>query len=307
MTDHQENKFSAYLALKIIFSNFASVFETIADFKAYISLFNVYIEDILGLRSVQEIDNTGVALNKEAIALTLIDNTIKVKNAAVAHAIFTKNVKLQKKVDYNDSELKSCRDTILNDKVTVLYNAVWPIKAELTRLLITEADITALTTLRLQYLSATAEPRVATVETSSATGSLVHKFRETDKLLRTQIDPTIRMFENVSFDFVDQYKRARIIVDLGRRSSGSQNAVISGTVKHFETLAVLVGAIVTILETGQTVTVGADGKFSFTFSQSGVYTIQVQLEGYQTYTEDSISIQAGNQLTLDIELEPIAE
>lgn len=305
MTDHQENKFSAYLALKIIFSNFASVFETIAEFKAYIALFGVYIEDILGLRSVQEIDNKGVVLNKEAIAVTLIDTAIKVKNAAVAHAIFTKNVKLQKKVDYNDSDLKSCRDTILNDKVTVLYNAVWPFRAELTRLLITEADITALTTLRLQYLAATAEPRVAIVETSSATGSLLRKFRETDKLLRTQIDPTIRMFENVSFDFVDQYKRARIIVDLGHRKSGTNNAVISGTVKHFETLAVLVGAIVTILETGQTITVGADGKFSFTFSQSGVYTIQVQLEGYQTYTEDSISIQAGSELNLDIELEPI--
>jgi hypothetical protein len=305
MTDIQENKLSMYEALKIIFGNFSTVYETFNDFKAYVTLFLANIEDIHGLRAVQERDNKGVALNKDNIAMSLSDIATKVKNAAVAHAIFTKDLKLREKVDYTDTELKNCRDNILADRAKVIYDAALPLKAHLTKLNITEADITAVDTIRLQYLSVIAEPRVAIVETKSATASLARKFRETDKLLRNEIDPTIRIFENTNFDFVDQYKNGRIIVDLGKRSTGNRTAVISGTVRHFETLVVLPGALVRILETGQSVTVGADGTFSFTFSQSGVYTLQVELAGYHTYTEDGISIQTGNQLNLDIELEPV--
>jgi hypothetical protein len=305
MTDIQENKLSAYQALKIIFGNFAAVFENFADFKAYVTLFLANIDDILNLSALQERDNKGVALNKDSVANSLIEIAKKVRSAAVAHAIFTNDLKLRDKIDYTDSELNNCRDNILADRAKVIYDIALPLKTHLTRLNITEADITAVNTVRLQYLGVIAEPRAAIVETKSATASLARKFRETDKLLRNEIDPTIRIFENTNFDFFEQYKNARIIVDLGRRKTGNKTAIISGTIRHSETLALLPGALVRILETGQSVTVGADGVFSFTFSQSGVYTLQVELAGYHTYTEDGISIQVGNQLNLDIELEPL--
>jgi hypothetical protein len=305
MTDIQVNKLSMFQALKIILGNFAAVYENFADFKAYVTLFLANIDDILNLSALQERDNKGVALNKDSVAASLSEIAKKVRSAALAHAVFTKDLKLRETIDFPDSDLNNVSGKILGDRAKIIYDTALPLKTHLTRLNITEADITALNTIRLQYLGVIAEPRVAIVETKTVTASIARKFRETDNLLRNEIDPTIRIFEYTNFDFFEQYKNGRIIVDLGRRKSGNRTAIISGTIRHFETLALLPGALVRILETGQSATTGADGAFSFTFSQSGVYTLQVELAGYRTYTEDGISIQAGNQLNLDIELESL--
>ena len=305
MTDIQENKISMYLGVRIIFNSFTGVFESVVEFKDSVGLFNTSLDDILAVQAIQELDRTGITISKSNLADNLIASSIKVRNAVSAHGSLNNNPELVKNVSFTDSELKHSRDVELYQRSGIIHDTAATIIARLEPFGVIAADLAELQTLRSGYLGIIGEPRIATVVRASATKLLVTKFRTTDKILRNTLDMAVRGFGTVSPDFVSQYKGARIIVDLGHRSTGSNNAVLEGIIRHFETLALLPGAVVTVVETGQSVTVGADAKFRFVLDKGGIYTLSVELAGYQTYTEDGISMQPGNELNLEIELEPL--
>ncbi len=307
MTDHQENKISMFLGVKIIFNNFTGVFERVDEFKNTVTDYNTAVDDILTVQAIQELDRTGIAINKGSFAANLIESSIHIRKAVKAYASLNNLPELVKNVSYTDSELKHSRDVELYQRSGIIYEAASPVIALLEPYQVLPADLATFQNLRLAYLGIIAEPRIGTVIRASATKLLVTKFRTADTILRKKLDPAVLGFETVNPDFVSQYKGARIIVDLGHHSTGNNTIVLSGTIRHFETLALLPGAVVTIVETGQTVTVGGNATFSFTLADAGVYTVRVELPGYQTYTEDGISLEPGSQLNLDIELEPDEE
>jgi len=293
-----------YGVLNMVFSTFLSVYDRLEDFKDIIQRFKANIELIYALHQVQILDNTGITINKNSIADTLRSNMTTVRDAVVAHAIFTKNKKMETKVDFKANELKGWENVLLAN-AAILYDIAHPLREQLTGLNITEADIEAVNTTRLQFLGVMHEPRFATGQKKAATQSIRRVFREMDSILRNELDPAMRIFKNTNPDFFDQYTNGRIIVDLGGRKTRNNTTVIEGYLRHFETLDLLPGGRATIIETGQTVVVGADAKFHFTVPSGGVYSLRFELDGFQTYTEDSISIETGQIITLDIELEPI--
>ncbi len=305
MNDIQENKLSMYQAAKIVFGNNTAVFDQIVEFNGYVSLFNENINNIIGIGQEQELIRTGTAAGKKELHDDLIQATIKVKNGIRAYAIFNKDKKMQNSVSYTDSELKTCRDNILAERAGIIHSIASGIATQLETLKITAEDIAAVNTLRKAYTDTIAAPRVETVTSKGMTQKLKVLFRETDTLLRENIDESILIFKPGNPEFVQNYFDARIIVDLGRRKTGTNKAVISGTITHFETEQPIDKALVRLLENGLTFTTGADGKFSFTLDKAGSYTIQVEKDGFRTYKEDTISIETGNELILDIELEPV--
>ncbi|MBM3436832.1 MAG: carboxypeptidase regulatory-like domain-containing protein, partial [Bacteroidetes bacterium] len=147
-----------------------------------------------------------------------------------------------------------------------------------------------------------AEPRLGTVSTGSATKDLVLKFKEMDQVLK-KMDIMIKPFSRANKDFVDSYFGARAIVDLGHRKSGTKYAVFEVLIRDFETQAPIEGASFFVVETGQKIITGADGKARVSLKVAGTFTIQVTMEGYTPYTEEGINILLGNQLNFEIDLE----
>jgi hypothetical protein len=305
MTDIQSNKLNMYGVTNLVFVTFALVYDRIADLKALVNRLVAGIELIQALHQVQTLDTKGITINKNTIASNLRTSVGKVSKAVVAYAIFKKDKKLENKVDFKGSELDGWENALISN-AAILYDIALPLKDQLVNLQITEADIEAVNANRLQFLGVMYEPRFATGQKKAATQSIRRKFREMDSLLHTEIDPAMRIFETSEPDFFDQYRNARIIVDRGGRKTKNNTTVIEGTVRHFETLALLIGTRATVVETGETVVVGADARYHLTVPEGGVYSLRFELDGFQPYLEDNIVIETGHIITIDVELEPVS-
>lgn len=304
MTGHQEDKVSMGLGAQIILRNFKFVYERIPEFLELATNLDDAIDDILAVQVIQELNRSGATISKANLADSIINSSISIRKAVISYAELKKNEDLLKNVAYTDTDLKHSRDVELYQRSRVIQEAATPIIVHLEPYGILPVTLTNFQNDRLAYRAIIAEPRIATVVRASATQLLVTKFRDFSRVLH-RLDNAVPGFETVSPDFVSQYKGARIIVDSGRRKSGSNNIILTGTIRHFETLALIPGATVTIVETGQTLVVGSDAFFKFILTEPGIYTVRVEYPGFQTYTEDGISIEAGSEVSLDIELEPM--
>jgi len=307
MTDLEENKLSGYESVAVVFDNNTEIYSHTEAFVPYVEQLNGNIDKIHEVAGIQGQIRTGTTAEKAALRTSLTDATIKVKNGVKALGVFTDNNKLKDSVSFTDSELKTSRDNVIADKAGIIYKVASGVIPQLEPYFVTEADVLAIHTLQKQYLDAIATPRYETLLSKDATRKLKALFGETDTLLREKIDETILIFQPANPDFVNNYFDARIIVDLGRRKSGTTTAIVKGTVKHFETGAPVVGATVRVVETGQAATTDADGKFTFIILNTGDYKFQVEKEGFSTYTEDTVRVEVGYEINFDFELEPIEQ
>jgi hypothetical protein len=307
MTDIQENKLSSHEATEAVLDipEHRAILDSITEFKPYITTFKSLLGDVRTIRLVQERDNKGKAITKSETRDQLTSIVYKVISATKTHARITKDNDLLEVVNYKISDLSNARDNILIDIATLIHDTALPLKTQLAKYLVTEAEILSIITLKDQFLAQLPDPRVAIGASKTATKELKDKFLEIDNLLKNDIDVFMEIFQSSQPNFYEQYKNARIIVDLGRRKSGTPYAVISGQVLHFETLLPVAGAKVRDVETGKNTTTDVEGKYKLNFSASGTYTIQVEMAGFVTNTQDPVSIEVGNSLILDFELEPL--
>jgi hypothetical protein len=303
MNDVQENKFSSDEAADGVLTAYNAVWKDHRTFPAVVTKFREIKTDIHAIRLVQETPRTGAAVDKQNVRDQLINAVIWVRDGVQAHAAATENNDLLQSVHFTDSDLKTCRDTILADKANVVFTIADPLEEEIGTYFVTRAEIDLVRDLRNDFNTIIAEPRLGIVSTGSATKDLVLKFKERDQILK-KMDIMIKPFAKSNKTFVDNYFRARIIVDLGHRKSGTKYAVFEALIRDFETQQPLSGATFTVVETGQSVVTGADGKARVSLKVAGTFTIQVTLEGYTPYNEEGINIQLGNQLNFEIDLEP---
>lgn len=303
MDDNQENISSMHETLDGVLTAHNSTWSTHTKFAPVVANFRTAKNDIHAIRLIQETPRTGAAVDKANLRGQLTEATILVRDGVKAHAKEIENNDLLNSVSFSDTELKSCRDTILADRANVVFDAASNHIHELEEYFVTEADITAVDTLRKQYLLIVSDPRIGIVVGKSATKDLALKFKEMGVILK-KMDIMVEPFNKINKTFVQQYHDARIIVDLGRRKSGTQYAVFSGLIRDFNTELPAVGATVLVVQTGQKFVVKENGLFNINLKESGIYTLQVTLEGYNTYTEADISIQLGNEIQFEIDLEP---
>jgi len=184
----------------------------------------------------------------------------------------------------------------------LVYNIAQPLAAELSVYLITEEDILAVDTLLKKYEQAIPEKRAATSESKAVTEALKQTFKATSFLLKDKLDNLMLIFQAVNPDFYNAYTNSRIIIDLGRRHT-SNKTIISGIIEKADTEIPLNGAYVWIMEKGISFTTGPDGRFSLNIGEAGTYTLKAEKQGYKTHTEDPITIEKGDEVVVEVEME----
>jgi hypothetical protein len=306
MTDLQINKYNAYEALKIIFGDNEDVYSHFEEFVVLVTLLFTNMTAIQAAAALQEADRSGTAGQKQQTRAGLVDAMMKVGHAVTANAAIKGDIKTLALADYTKSDLEKCQGLQLLERATVVNNAAAGIPVAMyEKLHITAADITAVTTLRKQFNDELAAPRAETVIRKGSTYKLRMLFRETDNLLHDKIDRIIPIYKSANPDFVKNYFDARIIVNLGKRKTGSKVITITGQVIDFETELPVAGAVITVLETGQTAITDANGNFTITIDKAGDYRLQVQKENYTIHTEDPARMEPGFEYNFNFELEPM--
>lgn len=299
MTDLQENKVSAYLALGGVLKaeeNFA-IWSGNEFFAEMVNDMDALLAEILEVLSVQGKNITGIALEKKQIREDLTRAAMKVVYGGVAHALIINDPDLQSGIDYSRRELTKSRDVALADKAGVIFEIAHPLREELAKRYVTEADILRVNELRNAYLDVIAAPRMAIIEKKVATDNLKVKIKAMDDLLTKRMDEVVRIYEDNEPEFVDQYFRARRIVRSGVRHTG---AWVKGRVVVAGTDTGVAGARVVMPEKKRERVTDEGGYFKFLLKRRCTVSLVAEAAGFKRGVKDKIKIEPGKGVEVEV-------
>ena len=181
-------------------------------------------------RQVQEADSTGLTKNKSGLRDELIQTILLFSAGLKANATSTRNVELKTKADYKPSDLKTSPDSVLFDIGSLLIGLALPLKTDLAKYFIGEAEFKKMERLLSEFKLAIPKRRVAINISKVSTGNIDGVFKAQDKLLKDQIDALVQPYQFSQPDFFNSYKNARNIVDYSGRGKATPVATLASPV-----------------------------------------------------------------------------
>lgn len=228
MNKSQINKSRMFGTVDLVLDNHSSLFTLLVELITAHQRLKDGQALIRQYRQVQEADSSGLTQNKILLKADVIDGILKFSAALRAYATSVKNEELKVKSHYVASDLKKTPDPILFDIGVLLVGLADPVKTDLVKYSIVEADFAAINSLLATFKIAYAQPRVATAEAKVSTGNIGEVFKSLDKLLKDEIDELMLPFQFSQPDFYNAYKNARIIVNYsGRCKTKTETPAVS--------------------------------------------------------------------------------
>jgi hypothetical protein len=173
----------------------------------------------------------------------------------------------------------------------------------------TELSAYGLTTLILtglqndigRFSAMTAAPRQARVTKQAITARITLLFRDTDKLLKLQIDSVMARFKTSNSEFFSTYKAARQIIKLG-----ATHTSLRLTLKDRQGNPVA-GANISLLQNNRVRYTGissASGTLSIPRVSPLAYDLQIEKPNFKTHIEAGINFRAGKRVKRAVLLAP---
>jgi hypothetical protein len=269
-------------------------------------LFTAKIPIIEQYRDQQVIDIKGHALDKDASRTAITETAFQFSSGLASFAKSTGNNTLLKAVDYTMSELKGLRDTTLIGACNILIKKAGDNLLQLSDYQITQLLIDQFRTAVGQYQAVVSAPRLAIAGRKTAGGLLSKHIRDAKLILKERVDVDAEHFKNINPEFYEMYQNARNVPDYGTRKKGQTKTIVNGDCVDFETHTALSGVLIKILGQGVEMITGADGKFSLIVKTPGEIIVRAEKEGCHPW-EDDLIMEAGDVLTIMIEMEKIEE
>jgi hypothetical protein len=295
MNKKEESRFSMFLAVQAycLIAEIGLVLNKLKGFTAFFAAFQAVIVKIQTIRTAQEYDYKGAALTKKQIKQLLIKKVMVLIRRLIAYAKAKKDQDMLEAVNYSQSELEACADTVLTDKCRVVTEQTDGIMVELeTDYKVTQAMITEINTLRDDFLSDVPKPRLGAVNRSKATTALKLALKEGNDDLK-EMDVIVEMLKDSETegeaDVYNGYKGARAIVDAGVRKRKNK-PVLMGRVIDFETGLPIAGARVSIVGTTIVVVTLEDGSFAIALKSYGMVQVRAEADGYKVKVEEEVNV-----------------
>jgi len=211
-----ENKQSMYIATQEVCITYNAVWSATPAFSTNFTSFQSKIAEIELVKGKQEINLKGIAQDKYASRVVLVDKAMVIIGAINAYALVSANNTLKEEVNYTRSKLISMRDTdLVTANQIVLAKANENVLA-LADYGITPVMITDYDNVIRAFDEILQDPRAAISDRKGFTESLEILFKDADAVLEI-LDSIVEIFKPGSPDFYRAYHAARIIVDLGIR------------------------------------------------------------------------------------------
>ena len=228
MTTHEENKLSMYLTVLQVTNYFSDEWQGFLPFKTQYQEFLIWVSKIREIRPLQEMKITGVTKDKASVRNNVTDKAIEINEKMYVFASITGNLKLKDRIAYTATELKTCRDTVVNDYIQIIHTEAGKYISELEEYDVTQDDLDELKTLNDAFSIIVENPRQAITGRAKATTYLKSYFKEADMIMKERLDKLINYFKDKSPDFWHQFKSARKIIDLGygRKKKDEENTAV---------------------------------------------------------------------------------
>lgn len=232
MNTRQKNKLNMYHSTEEICVLNTATWTPITAYGAAFVLYQGKVRDIENLQVKQEADLKGITENKSNKESGLISSALSISKPMVAFANVTNNPQLRQEVDYSETDLFQSADSDLEAKCTLIKERADTHSTALVAYGVTAPMITGLGTAISDYHDVISGPRSAEAVKKQQTAEIEVLFKETDQILKGQLDQLMVLFENSNPEFYGAYKNARIIVDLGGHVNTFSGVVPPSTTKN---------------------------------------------------------------------------
>lgn len=222
MKKPQIDKLSNYQTLKLVLEDPAHkpVWTTHPAFLRGAERFYGSINVLAALAQAQGTPITGIAVDKDRLAESLIARTLVVSGAIAAWASETDNRTLFDRADVKEGELQKLRDAELDDAAQVQHDLALDNLAVMPDYGLTNALLADLQSAITAYTPLVGKAYAERSKRKSVTDAIPDEFARADKILDEQLDRLVRQFETDHKSFVDAYRNARRIVQSGGGSRG---------------------------------------------------------------------------------------
>jgi hypothetical protein len=217
MTDRQEDWMSMMQTLLVIRGHNAAEIAAIPDLDSDFDDLKTEITAIHTLSQTQLRRTTGVARDKKAVRMELVEMTTTVSGAVKAYASKAKNHTLFQEVKYTNSQLRDMRDEALAPTCRLVHQRANANLAALAGRGIDALLLADFMALINEFDGRSESTRVATVEKSTATAGIVTHLKSGLKIVKERLDGGMRIFTLSQPELYITYRHARKIVNTGHR------------------------------------------------------------------------------------------
>jgi hypothetical protein len=242
---------------------------------------------------------TGIATSKKELKKSLCTSASTVAAAGFAYATSINDAELAAKFKWSYTDLFKKLDEELGPVVQNIHDDADAIILLLAPNGVTPAILTSLQNAKNAYTAKVSAPRNAIAQRKAYKTQLKQLFKETDALLKTQLDKLALQLKATEPDFYITYKNNRIIID-----AGTLHSQAAGLITDSLTSAALYGVIVTVIGQTFTTTSVLDGSYNLLIPTPGIYTIVFTKAGYQTLQVVNVEVVLEQTTTLNVQLVP---
>jgi len=285
-----------YRTVQMICDDNSSTFSTNP---AFVTAFKSYVTNITNIINTATSESqaiSGITIDKSNAKKKLCQTASEIAGIVFAFATNTKNISLREVVNYSYSDLFKIKDDLLAPTVKNIFDAANENLTKLDSYGISTATLDSFKSTIDDYSGAVPKPRSAVSLKSTYSKNLRMLIKQTDDLLKSELDKLVISFKAYAPDFVSTYKNARIIIDAAKSTTQIKGAVVNATDK-----SPLKNASVEIIGSSSLKTqTSIEGNFTFKPVTPGSYKINVTAEGSTETTTTSVEVKLGKTAKVEI-------
>lgn len=269
---------------------------------AFSTAFNSFKSKVAAIiATVQQEDlvTKGVTIDKSEAKKTLCQLAADIAAPIFAFASSTNDNKLKEEVDFSYSDLFKSKDDQLAPRCQNIHDAGTTNLAALAPYGITAATLTTFQTTIDNYQAKVPTPRNAAALKVTIRTNLRNLIKETDKVLKEQMDKPVVGLKTTNPNFVTTYKANRIIIDPSKSAT-----TLKGTVTNSADNSFIVGSSVTIEGTKLNAITNDKGEYEIKPITIGTANLIASASKFKDKTILNIAVKKGQINKQDISLDP---
>lgn len=299
MNATQESKLNMYRATQKHCTDNAAIVATVPAFQTALNSFNVKVSAIIAAAQQEDLVTKGITVDKAEAKRTLCRLTTDIAAPIFAFASATSNNTLKQEVNFSYTDLLKTKDDLMAPRCQNIKDLGIENKLALEPYGITEAGLIALQTEIDNYQVKVPTPRNSAAQKKTLRQNIKNLIKETDIVLKEQMDKTVVGFKTVNPDFVSTYKANRVIIDPGKSIT-----TLKGSVQSSQDDLPVKAASILVKETDNITTSNAAGTYEIKPIAAGTYTVTISATGFKEKTETSVIVKQGQTTILNSILDP---
>ena len=216
MSNYQQNRLSMYLAVLGVMAKYNAVWAAMTAIADMVTRLQDLTSSIQEASGVQGSPLTGIAGGKRRKRMVMMEKTVELAGDLHALAVKHGNADLEAKSDLELSDLVRLGEPVIAPRCQEIHTFANANRAELeTGYGVETESIVNLQTAINEFKPLISKAREAIVNRKEATGDIVTDEATADRLLKKELDGSMRKFKSKNPAFFGEYTSGRMIIDLG--------------------------------------------------------------------------------------------